>query len=120
MQLKIREFIKRFCGNKKARIILFVLAFLIIFTGGFYAGRNFTGEISLNFWKNNQAKDNAYKAIVKIKTVAQNRQYDVAENSSGSGIVISPGGLILTNYHVVTVEDDFNNPRETGYTICLT
>jgi len=44
----------------------------------------------------------------------------VAENSSGSGIVISPGGLILTNYHVVTVEDDFNNPRETGYTICLT
>lgn len=119
---RIKNYFKRFYGNLTAKIILFVLAFLIIFTGGFYAGRNFTGEINFNFWKNksNLSKDNVYKAIVKIKTVAQNRQYDVAENSSGSGIVISPGGLILTNYHVVTVEDDFNDPRETGYTICLT
>lgn len=86
MQFKIKEFLKRFYGNLTAKIILFVLVFLIIFTGGFYAGRNFTGEISLNFWKNSKIKDNAYKAVVKIKTIAQNRQYDMGEYSSGSGI----------------------------------
>ena len=68
-----------------------------------------------------QPKDDAYKAIVKIKSFALNADYQLTGFSSGSGVIIDPSGIVLTNYHVVNLKDDFDNTeRDASYIICLT
>ena len=51
----------------------------------------------------NQAKERVFPAVVFVKCVSEN--YDtgkrITHESSGSGVLISPGGEVLTNWHVV-------------------
>ncbi|MFH1564769.1 MAG: trypsin-like peptidase domain-containing protein [bacterium] len=66
-------------------------------------------------------KADAHKAIVKIKSYALNEDNELALFSSGSGVIINSSGIVLTNQHVVILEDDFDNTeRESSYIICLT
>jgi S1-C subfamily serine protease len=65
-------------------------------------------------------KADAFKAIVKIKTFVLGNDYDLVNPAEGSGIIIDQKGIVLTNYHVVTMEDDFDNSiRDASYEICL-
>lgn len=62
----------------------------------------------------------AYKAVVKVNTFTLASGYNLAQFGSGSGVFINDSGLILTNSHVVDVQDDFDNSsRSTAYQICL-
>lgn len=62
----------------------------------------------------------AYKAVVKIKSFYPIQGNDMYQYSAGSGILISSSGIILTNYHVVTLEDQFDEGEyPSTYQICL-
>ncbi len=66
-------------------------------------------------------KENAYKAIVKIKTFGLDEKYKLNNISSGSGVIIDKSGIVLTNYHVISQKDNLTNKElETVYSICLT
>lgn len=69
-----------------------------------------------------QAADgnNAFKAIVKIYTYYENREYYLNPAQTGSGVIISDNGMILTNNHVITVKDGFDNEMPVAFKICLT
>lgn len=65
--------------------------------------------------------DDAYKAVVKITTYMQNEDYKLTKVSSGSGVIISEGGLILTNDHLASLKSSLDNsPFDTTYLVCLT
>ena len=69
---------------------------------------------------NNLSQIDAYKAIVKIVTMGVSQDYYLSVLGHGSGVIISSSGLVLTNYHVVTVEDDYDGSDElAGFNICL-
>ena len=62
-----------------------------------------------------------YQAIVKINTYVLDKYSNLSLSGSGSGIIIDPAGLVLTNYHVTTIEEEFDGSlRETSFQICLT
>jgi S1-C subfamily serine protease len=62
----------------------------------------------------------AYKAVVKVNTFTMSSGYNLSLYGSGSGVFINDSGLILTNNHVIDVQDDFDNSsRPTAYQICL-
>lgn len=66
-------------------------------------------------------KDTPYKAIVKVNTYTLNEFNDLSLFASGSGIIFDASGLVLTNYHVTTIEEEFDNTqKETSFQICLT
>lgn len=66
-------------------------------------------------------KSDTHKAIVKIKSYTLNANNELAIFSSGSGAVINSSGIVLTNRHVVILEDNFDNTeRESSYIVCLT
>ncbi|MFP4514548.1 MAG: trypsin-like peptidase domain-containing protein [Parcubacteria group bacterium] len=66
-------------------------------------------------------KADAHKAIVKIKSYSLNVDNELSLFSTGSGVIIDSKGTVLTNHHVVTLEDDFDSTeKEASYMICLT
>lgn len=65
--------------------------------------------------------DNAYKAIVQVKTYTIDSIGGLALLGTGSGVIIDANGLVLTNYHVIGVENPYDDSvRSASYQICLT
>jgi len=63
----------------------------------------------------------AYKSIVKVMTYSEDPNGKVYLNSTGSGVIVDSSGLVLTNYHVINVEDEeFAKKMNAGYAVCLT
>jgi len=61
-----------------------------------------------------------FKAIVKIRPFALDVQNDLSGLGFGSGIIISPTGLLLTNNHVIEVASNFDNSDlDAAYLVCL-
>jgi len=98
-----------------AKISAVILAFFVLLTTAYAArAESYITDPS-------QLPDqDAYKAVVKIKVYTSHDKENLTWYAAGSGIVISPSGVILTNYHVVTIEDEFNEGEyDSGYRICL-
>ncbi len=77
------------------------------------------------FWLNKviaaSAKDTPHQAIVKVNTYTLDKYNNLSLFASGSGIIFDASGLVLTNYHVTTIEEEFDNTqKETSFQICLT
>jgi hypothetical protein len=64
--------------------------------------------------------DNSYKGIVKIYTYLDDGYGRLQVVQSGSGVIISNDGTILTNYHVITSKDAFDKEFEIALKVCLT
>lgn len=70
---------------------------------------------------NQVSKEDAYKAIVKIKTFRLDEYFLLSSSSQGSGAIISEDGIILTNHHVISRKDPLSGEElDTSFIICLT
>lgn len=62
-----------------------------------------------------------YKAIVKINALTSGMDGFLSVWKSGTGVMIDPRGIILTNEHVISVRYAYDNSESSvGYQICLT
>ena len=62
----------------------------------------------------------SYSGMVKINLYGLSKDYYLNKISHGSGAIISSDGIILTNYHVVTSDEDMKKKvNDVGYQICL-
>ncbi len=66
------------------------------------------------------SSDQAYKAIVQINAYYEDENFHIALAGSGTGVIISSDGIVLTNYHVVSVYDDSNEILPSALEVCLT
>lgn len=65
-------------------------------------------------------KQDAFKAVVQIKTFTLDENYELAFVGQGSGVILDSSGLVLTNNHVVSVIDDFDGSyQEAAYQVCI-
>jgi hypothetical protein len=63
----------------------------------------------------------AYKGIVEIVLFSLDESNNLSKISSGSGILINESGLILTNHHVISHQDSFDDSeKEVAFQVCLT
>lgn len=66
------------------------------------------------------ANNDAFRAVVKIETYVLDASYNVQKIRSGSGIIINSSGIVLTNYHVISAVDAFDDSDlDRGYLVCL-
>lgn len=67
------------------------------------------------------AQVNEYKqSIVKIKSYELSPYNELKEIAEGSGVIISAGGIILTNDHVISTRSEIDNSLyEASYQVCL-
>lgn len=67
------------------------------------------------------SSDNVHLAIVRIKTFSLGPDGFVTYDSSGTGVIIDPRGIILTNDHVISEKAAYDNSDfPAGYQVCLT
>ncbi|MFA6171923.1 MAG: S1C family serine protease [Patescibacteria group bacterium] len=59
------------------------------------------------------------RAVVKIFAYHEDENYYLTTSSYGSGVFIDEDGTIITNNHVVTVEDDNKNELPAAYKVCV-
>lgn len=98
---------------KKLQQILVIIVGLLVFN-------KVGAEANIGFVSSGSIAANPFQSIVKIKTYTINSGGALSLEGSGSGVVISDDGKILTNYHVVIV-DDYDNKKKDGiYEICFT
>jgi hypothetical protein len=64
--------------------------------------------------------ENAYKAIVKIYTYNEDEYKYLSLAQTGSGVIVRSDGIFVTNEHVVTLRNQFDNELPVAYKVCLT
>ena len=93
--------------NTKIIVILLIIAFVWV------PANVAKGEaLSIDF---------SYQGIVKIYTFALDKDKQLSQIQSGSGVIIREDGIVLTNHHVLTVTDDFDEEDvPVGFMVCVT
>ncbi|MDD4412300.1 MAG: serine protease [Patescibacteria group bacterium] len=98
---------------KKFQQILIIVVGLLVFNEA-------RAEANVGFVPSGSTVTNPFQSIVKIKTYTITSGGALLLEGFGSGVVISNDGKILTNHHVVTVEDYDNKKKDSIYEICFT
>ena len=101
--------------------IFFIISVFLMYSIHLAVGEENDQELSLDeatgsISEVEKARDAVYPALVNISVVSQNFTGGRAERSpgAGSGVIISPEGHVLTNYHVVADATQITCTRSDG------